>query len=190
MGSLEDLFERKEVAWNSYDNILSYLSNNGKRNKNSYKNTAVILSEPSGLKDMIDRTEDYDELRKIKMEIKGLEIDSAKKELNAIAETKMKKISEELSRISEERKQKRLEEERIERDKIKREKDLRRIESEIKDLSRKKPILSRGELNKLEDKLSTIENSGVDVSDVRGNLNDIISRSEESREKSRLGLLR
>ena len=52
MGSLEDLFVRVESKQlTTQKNILNWLSDDGKRNKNSYQNVANILAEPFGIRE-------------------------------------------------------------------------------------------------------------------------------------------
>ena len=70
MGSLEDLFEREEFSWHSYQDAKYILS---RHNKNSLTgpqdNLAVQLGEPYRLKDNIERTDKLDILSGLKKAI-------------------------------------------------------------------------------------------------------------------------
>ena len=92
MGSLEDLFERSEVKWNTYDAILNWLS--GNRSKSSYRNTAVILSEPTAIRDEINSANTVEELENLQSSIDGVSISSARSHLNSLLTPKLRRLRE------------------------------------------------------------------------------------------------
>ena len=121
------------------------------------------LAEGREIYEQIDIEKDYDKLRELRNQAKGLDIYS--KEVVNKAESKMKEISEEIEEISEER--------RIERIRTeKQEKRLSDIESQI-------PTASTGELGRLENRLDKLE---IDTSEARGLINERLAEIEEEKE--------
>lgn len=174
-GSLEDLFEREEIKFHSSDDILNYLSDNGKRDKNSYRSTAAILGEPLAIRQDIEKAKDFDELRNLKKDAQRLDAGLGRDTLVEDVEIKMKEISEELIAISEERKEERLEEERIEKIRVKAEKKLEKI-----DISGAETL---GEINKLENRLDKLEDEGADIEDTMALLGERLRELEEEKEE-------
>lgn len=79
MGSLEDLFSRVERSGNtSYDEIVDWLSDRGRKNKNSFRNIGAILAEPFGIREEIKRVTDYPEAVKLKREAQSMAIKDQK----------------------------------------------------------------------------------------------------------------
>ncbi len=175
MGSLEDLFEREEVGFHSYNDIVDYLSDKGKRKRSSYRNTAIILAEPLAIREELERTDDFDALRTLRNQAQTVDISSAKKDLVSDIESKMSTIAKELAKISEERAEIRLEEEQLERTKLKLEKQLDKITDNI-------PDSTLGELGKMEGRLNQIEELEIDTSTARGLISERATEIEEEKE--------
>ncbi len=173
-GSLEELFEREEIGFHSYDDIVDYLSGDGKRKKSSYKNAAIILSEPLGIREELEKTDDFDALRVLKNQAQTVEMPNARNTLVKDIQAKMNIVSEELAKISEERAEVRLEAEQLERTRLRLEKQLDKIGDNI-------PGSTLGELNRIERKLSDIEEFEIDTSAARGLIGDRISEIEEEK---------
>ena len=81
IGSLEELFIRVETAKKTdFDDIVDWLSDSGRKNKDSYKNVATILQEPFSLQQQakkIDATDftNADKLRELKSDADNLDIE-------------------------------------------------------------------------------------------------------------------
>jgi len=76
MGSLEELFVRQEFEGNTtYDEIVGWLTG-PKRDEGSYKNTAIKLAEPFGIRESAKELgvtiENAEEWRNLKQEVKSL----------------------------------------------------------------------------------------------------------------------
>ncbi len=93
MGSLEDLFAREEIKWHTYDDILDYLSDDGKRRKASYKNVATILAEPTSVKERAEDTLIVEDLLELEQEADNLEPTNARRETLRIVRDRLKEAS-------------------------------------------------------------------------------------------------
>ena len=165
MGSLEDLFEREEIMFNSYNNILNYLSNDGKRNKLSYKNVAVQLAEPTTIKNNLEEADSVDKLKQLRKDIMAISISNAKIELEEIFDVKMQelKLAEKIS--------------------IKEEQKLNKNIAKLNNLEVKIELAtSLGEINSLNSKINELEEEEINVDRARGLINDRIFEIEEQKE--------
>lgn len=100
MGSLEDLFVRVEKAGNTnYNQIVNWLSDDGKRNKSSYANVGAILAEPFGIREEIEKATEYSEVAKLKREAQSASVKDQK--TIKMAQDKMDALSKELAAITE-----------------------------------------------------------------------------------------
>jgi len=138
-----------------------------------FRGLAETLSEGRGIVEKLQEVTEFDELRELKKQARGLDIHS--KEVTKRVDAKIKIFSKELSRLSEERIKKRLEEEKLEKLKEKQEKKLNVIEEKI---SSSKTL---GDINKLDNQLNKLEE--IDVSEVEGLLNERLKEIEEEKER-------
>ncbi len=175
MGSLEDLFEREEIGFHSYNDIVDYLSGDGRRKRSSYRNAAIILSEPLGIREELGTTDDFDALRSLRNQAQTIPMSNARRDLVADIESKMSTVAKELTKISEERAEIRLEEKQLERTKLRLEKQLDTITDNVSDST-------LGELSRMEGKLNQMEELDIDTSTARGLISERISEIEEEKE--------
>jgi len=95
-GSLEELFVRQEFEGNTtYTEIVDWLTG-PKRSQSSYRNTAIILSEPFRIRDAADKLgitiEDADAWRNLKGEVDLLGLNEPK--TRKIIQTNLDKVEE------------------------------------------------------------------------------------------------
>lgn len=75
MGSLEDLFVRIENAQRTdRQDILDWLSDDGRKNKDSYRNVSNILAEPFQLRKRARQAKTLRTLKQIEEEVKLMEV--------------------------------------------------------------------------------------------------------------------
>ena len=102
MGSLEELFVRQEVEGNtSFTQIQDWLAG-PKRDKDSYRNTAIILSEPFRIREQAEALgesiEDIDAIRDLQNQVNSLGLKEPKTErivqrkLDIIEELELKEV--------------------------------------------------------------------------------------------------
>lgn len=115
MGYAEEHFSRLEkLGLTTNTEIAAWLAGPN-RKASSYSNYAVQLQEPFAIREEIQRTDDYEELKRLKGESENtLVVDSRTVDM---ANTKMQKVSKELAKITEKRRQERLKQEKAEREK-------------------------------------------------------------------------
>jgi hypothetical protein len=182
----EELFQRIEVRGLTTKNeIRDWLA--GNRKKSSYENIAIQLQEPFAIRELAAKEDDYEKLRDLRKQSTQMEVKD--KTTTTLIDKKMKDIAKELKRLSAEREAQRLEQEKIEREA---QREVTKNRKKLNELERKidvNKILSVNEISKLSSSLEDIEESGVDVSEVRGLLNEKIAEAEESRERSIRGQL-
>lgn len=99
MGSLDDLFIRIEGQADNYEDILNWLSDDGKKNKESFTNTAAILAEPYEIEKRIEvaKLESFDELQK---DINSVSISKARIRLNSQLSLRKKEIQSKIEKES------------------------------------------------------------------------------------------
>ncbi len=173
MGSLEDLFEREEFSWHSYQDAKYVLS---RHNKNKLtgpqENLAIQLGEPLRIREEIKVTEDFDDLKTLRKEAEGLDISKARKTLTNEINKKMESVSKELARISEQRKEERLILEREEKEKSKIEERRADIQADIDKAS------SLGDIRKAQKRIDNLREV-TDVSDLESQAEGMVASYQE-----------
>jgi len=175
-GYKEEIFERLELTnFTSKSEIQDWLSGKGtkhEKKRSGYSNFATQLQEPFAIRDAVEITDDFDELKKLKKEAQSMAIIDNKTE--NIIQDKMDLISKELTKITEERKEERLAKEAEERDIIKQQKALDRTTDKIEKAN------TLGELSNLEGKLENYDK--VDTSGASALINEQIAFVETQKE--------
>jgi hypothetical protein len=178
MGSLEDLFIRVEQSRNTtYQSILNWLSDNGKKNKDSFRNVATQLQEPFAIKTELDKTTDYDKLRTLKKQANNLDIAKAKNELVKEIDTKMEFVSKDLSTLMKQRAIEAEKEKRQAREKAKLERELERVTSSISSAK------SVSDTFRIENNLRKLEREDINTESARTQLNDKLEEIETEKER-------
>jgi len=179
MGSLEDLFEREEIAWHSYDDIVNYLSGDGKRKRLSYQNAAIVLAEPTTIVEEFEKTDDFDKLRELRMRSRSIRMPKARDKLLRDIGNKMEIVGEELAEIKEERVEERLIEEREIRE---REAISKRVESIEVDID---SIEDLRDLDNVKGRIKRLAKKEVEVVELEERVEEIRLGLEAQREAER-----
>ena len=179
IGYLESIFERieTEISSPTASNIQDWLSGQGtkhQKKRSGYRNISIQLAEPFAIREELETTDDFDALRTLRNQARAIPVSNARRDLVSDIEAKMEVVAKELARITEERVEIRLEEKQLERTRIRLEKQLDKIEDNISSST-------LGELNRIESKLSDIEDFEIETSTARGLIGDRISEIEEEK---------
>lgn len=117
MGYKEEIFKRLEKkGYTNVSQIKRWLAGKDTpgytriRPESSFSNFAAQLAEPFGLREEIEKTDDFEELKRLEQEAENIPIYDSK--TVEMARKKKEAISKELVKLTEERKEKRLGEEK------------------------------------------------------------------------------
>lgn len=120
------------------------------KQRSGYSNFATQLQEPFAIREELERTEDFDELRELRNQAQTIKISNARNKLVKDIESKMSVVAKELAEISEERREKRIETERLEKEL---EREMKKIDSSVSTIT----------LDRIERRLGALEDRGANI---------------------------
>ncbi len=94
MGSLEDLFEREEIAFHSYGDIQDVLSHRGKhRLTGPQRNVTIQLAEPFEIEEKVLKEVDLDNLDELRIQASRLAVGESK--TTSVVESRIEALTRE-----------------------------------------------------------------------------------------------